>query len=98
MPHAPSSHVLLMPNLNHLTHGISNLVSLITKTKLGLSKSLWLHQKKHQFRLRKGRKASRELCVIGQWIQKKHGIRATFGERRVTMGLEHKLIPMACAM
>jgi hypothetical protein len=37
MSHAPSSHVLLMPNLNHLTHGISNLVSLITKTKLGLS-------------------------------------------------------------
>jgi hypothetical protein len=37
MPHAPSSHVLLMPNLNHLTHGISNLVSLIIKTKLGLS-------------------------------------------------------------
>jgi hypothetical protein len=28
---------LLMPNLKHLTHGISNLVSLITKTKLGLS-------------------------------------------------------------
>jgi hypothetical protein len=26
-----------MPNLKHLTHGISNLVSLITKTKLGLS-------------------------------------------------------------
>jgi uncharacterized membrane protein len=26
-----------MPNLNHLTHGISNLISLITKTKLGLS-------------------------------------------------------------
>jgi hypothetical protein len=26
-----------MPNLNHLTHGISNLVSLITKTKLELS-------------------------------------------------------------
>jgi hypothetical protein len=26
-----------MPNLNHLTHGISNLVLLITKTKLGLS-------------------------------------------------------------
>jgi uncharacterized membrane protein len=25
-----------MPNSNHLTHGISNLVSLITKTKLGL--------------------------------------------------------------
>jgi hypothetical protein len=29
--------VLLMPNSKHLTHGISNLVSLITKTKLGLS-------------------------------------------------------------
>jgi hypothetical protein len=29
--------VLLMPNLKHLTYGISNLVSLITKTKLGLS-------------------------------------------------------------
>jgi hypothetical protein len=28
---------LLMPNSKHLTHGISNLVSLITKTKLGLS-------------------------------------------------------------
>jgi hypothetical protein len=26
-----------MPNSKHLTHGISNLVSLITKTKLGLS-------------------------------------------------------------
>jgi hypothetical protein len=37
MPQAPSSHVLLMPNLNHLTHDISNLVSLITKTKLRLS-------------------------------------------------------------
>jgi hypothetical protein len=37
MPHAPSSHVLLMPNLNHLTHDISNLMSLITKIKLGLS-------------------------------------------------------------
>jgi hypothetical protein len=37
MPHAPSSHVLFMPNLNHLIHGINNLVSLITKTKLGLS-------------------------------------------------------------
>jgi hypothetical protein len=31
---------LLMPNSKHLTHGISNLVSLITKTKLGLSKGL----------------------------------------------------------
>jgi hypothetical protein len=28
---------LLMPNSKYLTHGISNLVSLITKTKLGLS-------------------------------------------------------------
>jgi hypothetical protein len=37
MPHAPSSRVLLVPNSKHLTHGISNLVSLITKTKLGLS-------------------------------------------------------------
>jgi hypothetical protein len=37
MPHAPSSRVLLMPNSNHLTYGISNLVSLITKTKLELS-------------------------------------------------------------
>jgi hypothetical protein len=37
LPHTPSSHVLLMPNSKHLTHGISNLVSLITKTKLGLS-------------------------------------------------------------
>jgi hypothetical protein len=26
-----------MPSSKHLTHGISNLVSLITKTKLGLS-------------------------------------------------------------
>jgi hypothetical protein len=26
-----------MPTSKHLTHGISNLVSLITKTKLGLS-------------------------------------------------------------
>jgi hypothetical protein len=31
--------VLLMPNSNHLSYGISNLVSLITKTKLGLSRS-----------------------------------------------------------
>jgi predicted component of type VI protein secretion system len=30
-----------MPNLKHLTHGISNLVSLITKTKLGLSVAQW---------------------------------------------------------
>jgi hypothetical protein len=30
-------HMLLMPSLKHFTHGISNLVSLITKTKLGLS-------------------------------------------------------------
>jgi hypothetical protein len=37
LPHTHSSHVLLMPNSNYLTHGISNLVSLITKTKLGLS-------------------------------------------------------------
>jgi hypothetical protein len=37
LPHTPSSHVLLMPNSKYLTHGISNLVSLITKTKLGLS-------------------------------------------------------------
>jgi hypothetical protein len=37
LPRTPSSHVLLMPNSQHLTHGISNLVSLITKTKLGLS-------------------------------------------------------------
>jgi hypothetical protein len=37
MPHAPSPRVLLMPNSNHLTYSISNLVSLITKTKLGLS-------------------------------------------------------------
>jgi hypothetical protein len=29
--------MLLMPNSKHLTHSISNLVSLITKTKLGLS-------------------------------------------------------------
>jgi hypothetical protein len=29
--------VLLMSNSKHLTHDISNLVSLITKTKLGLS-------------------------------------------------------------
>jgi hypothetical protein len=28
--------VLLMPNSKHLTYDISNLVSLITKTKLGL--------------------------------------------------------------
>jgi hypothetical protein len=39
LPHTPSSHVLLMPNSIHLTHVISNLVSLITKTKLGLSTS-----------------------------------------------------------
>jgi hypothetical protein len=39
LPHTPSSHVLLMPNSKHLTRGISNLVSLITKTKLGLSSS-----------------------------------------------------------
>jgi hypothetical protein len=37
-----------MPNSKHLTHGISNLVSLITKTKFGLSvpqaqKSSWTH-------------------------------------------------------
>jgi hypothetical protein len=37
LPHTPSSHVLLMPNSKHLTRGISNLMSLITKTKLGLS-------------------------------------------------------------
>jgi hypothetical protein len=37
LPRTPSSHVLLMPNSKYLTHGISNLVSLITKTKLGLS-------------------------------------------------------------
>jgi hypothetical protein len=37
MPHTSSSHVLLMPNSKHLTYGINNLVSLITKTKLGLS-------------------------------------------------------------
>jgi hypothetical protein len=30
-----------MPNSKHLTHGISNLVSLITKTKLGLSRLQW---------------------------------------------------------
>jgi hypothetical protein len=41
LPHTPSSHVLLMSNLKHLTHGISNLVSLITKTKLGLSPGRW---------------------------------------------------------
>jgi hypothetical protein len=29
-----------MPNSKYLTHGISNLVSLITKTKLGLSEAL----------------------------------------------------------
>jgi hypothetical protein len=43
LPHTPSSHVLLMPNSNHLTRGISNLVSLITKTKLGLSSGLIAH-------------------------------------------------------
>jgi hypothetical protein len=32
---------LLMPTSKHLTHGISNLVSLITKTKLGLSTRWW---------------------------------------------------------
>jgi hypothetical protein len=42
LPHTPSSHVLLMPNSKHLTHGISDLVSLITKTKLGLSISSFL--------------------------------------------------------
>jgi hypothetical protein len=36
LPHTPSSHVLLMPNSQHLTHGINNFVSLITKTKLEL--------------------------------------------------------------
>jgi hypothetical protein len=41
-PPIPSSHVLLIPNSKHLTHGISNLVSLITKTKLGLSISPFL--------------------------------------------------------
>jgi hypothetical protein len=35
--HIHLHHVLLMPNSKHLTHGISNLVSLITKTKLRLS-------------------------------------------------------------
>jgi hypothetical protein len=45
LPHTPSSIVLLMPNSKHLTHGISNLVSLITKTKLGLS--LLLIHKRH---------------------------------------------------
>jgi hypothetical protein len=45
--------VLLMPNSKHLTHDISNLVSLITKTKLGLStmklgtKPPSLHQRGH---------------------------------------------------
>jgi hypothetical protein len=42
LPHTPSSHVLLMPNSKHLTRGISNLMSLITKTKLGLSISPFL--------------------------------------------------------
>jgi hypothetical protein len=37
LPHTPSLHMLLMLNSKHLTHDISNLVSLITKTKLGLS-------------------------------------------------------------
>jgi hypothetical protein len=32
-----------MPNSKHLTHGISNLVSLITKTKLELSFVLQAH-------------------------------------------------------
>jgi hypothetical protein len=35
LPHTPSTHVWLMPNSKYLTHGIRNLVSLITKTKLG---------------------------------------------------------------
>jgi hypothetical protein len=42
LPQTPSPHVLLMPNSNHLTHGISNLVLLITKTKLVLSISPFL--------------------------------------------------------
>jgi hypothetical protein len=33
-----------MPNSKHLTHGITNLMSLITKTKLGLSDSLLMVQ------------------------------------------------------
>jgi hypothetical protein len=54
MPHTPSSHVLLMPNSIHLTQGISNLVSLITKTKLGLSTgrmgpgTIWTGRQEHR--------------------------------------------------
>jgi hypothetical protein len=60
LSHTPSSHVLLMPKSKHLTHGISNLVSLITKTKLGLSVRknpdelrLWYHllETNHRFGL-----------------------------------------------
>jgi hypothetical protein len=51
MPHAPSSRVLLVPNSKHLTHGISNLVSLITKTKLGLSAGRSWSSRSHHRRL-----------------------------------------------
>jgi hypothetical protein len=42
LPRTPSSHVLLMPNSKHLTHDISNLVSLITKTKLWAFTRRWV--------------------------------------------------------
>jgi hypothetical protein len=37
-----------MPNSNHLTYDISNLVSLITKTKLGLSKPKFQNEGKFE--------------------------------------------------
>jgi hypothetical protein len=55
LPHTPSSHVLLMPNSKHLTHDISNLVSLITKTKLGFSSvriRVWIFNIRYRIRIR----------------------------------------------
>jgi hypothetical protein len=46
-----------MPNSKHLTHGINNLVSLITKTKLGLSGGLQDHVKQESSRFPKPQQA-----------------------------------------
>jgi hypothetical protein len=62
LPYTPSSHVLLMPNSKHLTHGISNLVSLITKTKLGLLapwSGWWCKENTRGFILVRAKKALR---------------------------------------
>jgi hypothetical protein len=64
MPHASSSHVLLMPNSFHLTHGISNLVSLITKTKLGLSQIYeWVETKGQAHPTPTTHQATVSLCI-----------------------------------